>query len=279
MGTSGPAAGSGFELLLQGFNWESSKEPWYKKLAGQAAEIAEAGFTAVWFPPASDSVSPQVLLCGELPGEAAALPALVEQGLARAGMRYVALARPAACSTAPRKKKTAPITAPLQGYLTRNLRDVNSHVWQLLTLPACSLARRACHPCPYPLQGYLPRDLYDLNSKFGSEAELRDAISLYHELGLKVIADIVINHRCAHYQVGAWVGGWVGGGWGWCGSGGFRLRVPVGRGETWTMEAPWAGGAAHEGAGVACVGCCSAPTSHCCSAPTYPPRADCFAAP
>ena len=113
-------------------------------------------------------------------------------------------------------------------------------------------------PAPTPLQGYLPRDLYDLNSKFGSEAELRDAISLYHELGLKVIADIVINHRCAHYQVGPWVGGW----WGDMDDGG---------------SLGW--GAAHEGAGVACVGCCSAPSSHCCSAPTYPPRADCFAAP
>lgn len=49
-------------------------------------------------------------------------------------------------------------------------------------------------------QGYLPRDLYDLNSKYGTEAELRDAIAVLHELGLKAIADIVINHRCAHYQ-------------------------------------------------------------------------------
>ena len=50
-------------------------------------------------------------------------------------------------------------------------------------------------------QGYLPRDLYDLNSKFGSEAELRDCIAVLHEHSIKAIADIVINHRCAHYQV------------------------------------------------------------------------------
>lgn len=43
------------------------------------------------------------------------------------------------------------------------------------------------HPNPNPnptltrLQGYLPRDLYDLNSKFGTEAELRDAIAVFHE--------------------------------------------------------------------------------------------------
>lgn len=105
--TSGPAAGNGYEIILQGFNWESSKQPWYKKLASQASDIAEAGFTAIWFPPASDSVSPQ---------------------------------------------------------------------------------------------GYLPRDLYDLNSKFGTEAELRDSIAVFHEQNIKVVADIVINHRCAHYQ-------------------------------------------------------------------------------
>ena len=58
--TTGPAAGNGYEIILQGFNWESCKEPWYKKLAAQAQEIAEAGFTAIWLPPSSDSVSSQV---------------------------------------------------------------------------------------------------------------------------------------------------------------------------------------------------------------------------
>ena len=52
-------------------------------------------------------------------------------------------------------------------------------------------------------QGYLPRDYYNLDSKYGSEAELRELISVMHENGIKAIADIVINHRCAHFQVNA----------------------------------------------------------------------------
>ncbi|KAL3150549.1 Alpha-amylase [Trebouxia sp. C0010 RCD-2024] len=105
--SSGPAAGSGFEMILQGFNWESYRNNWYKTLQEQIPAIAEAGFTAIWLPPPSDAVS---------------------------------------------------------------------------------------------AQGYLPRDYYNLDSKYGSEAELRELISVMHENGIKAIADIVINHRCAHFQ-------------------------------------------------------------------------------
>lgn len=49
-------------------------------------------------------------------------------------------------------------------------------------------------------QGYLPRDLYQLDSRFGSEASLRECIDALKDLNFKVIADIVINHRCAHKQ-------------------------------------------------------------------------------
>jgi len=52
-------------------------------------------------------------------------------------------------------------------------------------------------------QGYLPRDYYNINSKYGTEAELRELLAVMHENGVKAIADIVINHRCAHFQVAA----------------------------------------------------------------------------
>ena len=44
-------------------------------------------------------------------------------------------------------------------------------------------------------QGYLPRELYNFNSAYGSEAQLRDLINKYHTLDIKILSDIVINHR------------------------------------------------------------------------------------
>ncbi|GAB4821757.1 hypothetical protein N2152v2_008803 [Parachlorella kessleri] len=51
--------GTGREILLQGFNWESWKNNWYDTVTQQAQEIADMGFTAVWLPPFTDSVSEQ----------------------------------------------------------------------------------------------------------------------------------------------------------------------------------------------------------------------------
>ncbi|KAL3157728.1 alpha-amylase [Trebouxia sp. C0010 RCD-2024] len=101
------AEGSGQEILLQGFNWESWKQGWYHKLMDQADEIADMGITCIWLPPPTDSVSPQ---------------------------------------------------------------------------------------------GYMPGDLYNLNSKYGSQEDLKRCVDKLQSKGLKVLCDIVINHRCAQQQ-------------------------------------------------------------------------------
>jgi alpha-amylase len=60
--------GDGRDVLLQGFHWPAhagarehngAKKPWYQIIAENAAAIKAAGFTWVWFPPASDSLAPQ----------------------------------------------------------------------------------------------------------------------------------------------------------------------------------------------------------------------------
>src|SRR5438128_2710375 len=73
-GTAGrdPAAkkhvGDGRDVLLQGFHWDShrgscekgkERKGWYRIVKENAQAIKEAGFTWVWFPPASDSLAPQ----------------------------------------------------------------------------------------------------------------------------------------------------------------------------------------------------------------------------
>lgn len=52
--------GSGFEILCQGFNWESHKSGrWYMELNEKAAELSSLGFTVVWLPPPTESISPE----------------------------------------------------------------------------------------------------------------------------------------------------------------------------------------------------------------------------
>lgn len=101
--------GSGEEILLQGFNWDSWKQQggWWNHLAAQAEEIANLGATAIWLPPPTNSVS---------------------------------------------------------------------------------------------AEGYMPGDLYNLNSKYGSEEQLLRCVAALQAQGLKVLADAVLNHRCAQRQ-------------------------------------------------------------------------------
>lgn len=100
--------GTGYEILCQGFNWESHKSgKWYLELNGKAAELSSLGFSVVWLPPPTESVSPE---------------------------------------------------------------------------------------------GYMPTDLYNLNSRYGSIDELKVLVKKFHEVGIRVLGDAVLNHRCAQYQ-------------------------------------------------------------------------------
>jgi len=55
-------AGSG-HIMLQSFGWDSmndnQKAKWYELIASRAEDIAKSGFTLVWFPPPTRSVSQQ----------------------------------------------------------------------------------------------------------------------------------------------------------------------------------------------------------------------------
>ncbi|KAF5449701.1 hypothetical protein F2P56_030118 [Juglans regia] len=52
--------GTGFEILCQGFNWESHKSGrWYMELKERASELSSLGFTVIWLPPPTESISPE----------------------------------------------------------------------------------------------------------------------------------------------------------------------------------------------------------------------------
>lgn len=52
------------------------------------------------------------------------------------------------------------------------------------------------------LDGYLPRQLYVIDNAYGTEAQHRNMINVLHSHGIKVIADIVINHRVGTHDWG-----------------------------------------------------------------------------
>ncbi|CAH9123882.1 unnamed protein product [Cuscuta epithymum] len=106
--------GSGYEILCQGFNWESHRSGrWYLELHDMAEVLSSLGFTIVWLPPPTESVSPE---------------------------------------------------------------------------------------------GYMPKDLYNLNSRYGTNDELKVIVKRFHEVGIRVLGDVVLNHRCASFrnQNGIW---------------------------------------------------------------------------
>lgn len=58
--------GTGREVLLQGFNWESHKHDWWNTMHSQADWLADFGFSVIWLPPPTDSVAPEGYLPRDL---------------------------------------------------------------------------------------------------------------------------------------------------------------------------------------------------------------------
>ena len=58
----------------------------------------------------------------------------------------------------------------------------------------------AAHGVAPTTQGYLPGQLYNLDSKFGNKEQLQELTAALKRAGLRPVADIVVNHRCADQQ-------------------------------------------------------------------------------
>ncbi|KAG0474863.1 hypothetical protein HPP92_014549 [Vanilla planifolia] len=63
---NGEVIRKGREILFQGFNWESHKHIWWDNLEKKVDDLAESGFTSVWLPPATHSLSPEGYLPQDL---------------------------------------------------------------------------------------------------------------------------------------------------------------------------------------------------------------------
>ena len=70
--------------------------------------------------------------------------------------------------------------------------------YQCLTCVLCMYIIKLLSKC---LQGYLPGEYESLSSAYGTETDLRQCIKALHAHGIKAVADVVLNHRCAGRQV------------------------------------------------------------------------------
>ena len=81
---------------------------------------------------------------------------------------------------------------PFFRHLESKSHDIKRAGIDAVWLPPCS---KSVSP-----QGYMPMNLYELNSEYGSESDLRRCVQALKDQEVDVLADIVINHRCAEFQ-------------------------------------------------------------------------------
>jgi len=92
-------------------------------------------------------------------------------------------------------------TAPWWGEISRRSRELSAAGINLVWLPPSSDSLAP--------EGYLPRKLAIQDSSYGSAAQLSAAVKALHGAGIKVIADVVVNHRVgtsdwADFTLPAW---------------------------------------------------------------------------
>ncbi|MCX5797515.1 MAG: alpha-amylase family glycosyl hydrolase [Elusimicrobia bacterium] len=78
-------------------------------------------------------------------------------------------------------------SSPWWGVIASKAPDIAASGFNMIWLPPSSDAESN--------EGYIPRRWYVQDSKYGTTAELQKAIGALHGGGVKVLADIVINHR------------------------------------------------------------------------------------
>lgn len=61
------------------------------------------------------------------------------------------------------------------------------------------------HDCIY-LKYMFPASFLLQTFRYGTIDELKDTVRKFHKVGIKVLGDAVLNHRCAHFknQNGVW---------------------------------------------------------------------------
>ncbi|KAL9272254.1 Alpha-amylase 3, chloroplastic-like protein [Drosera capensis] len=182
-----PGTGSGYEILCQGFNWESHKSGrWYKELQEKAKTLSSLGFTVIWLPPPTESVSPE----GYMPKDLYNLNSRYGSIAQNAGQCHVAnkyhIVHNVNLYSVPRK---------LQMWLHYIYKFIGildaafHHTIEIYREPQLIL------PC-----------ILVLSFRYGTIDELKAVIKRFHEVGIKVLGDVVLNHRCAHFknQNGVW---------------------------------------------------------------------------
>ncbi len=62
----------------------------------------------------------------------------------------------------------------------------------------------------YPFHGYWPKDWTAVDPNFGSEAEMQAMISAAHKKGIRVLADVILNHTGPETKIDvAWPDSWI----------------------------------------------------------------------